>query len=223
MEVPSVAVLSSHWQGRPILFSLVYTVSVHCRLQITLELARGTGSVSVTVPSGRRLRIGTIGSYIFIYLYIYIFIYTYDSRVRRFRLGSRNVRRREVEHQCKFRPYIGTPGWPNIQAELGSEIKQHILLEQIIINRLNWWIHETWRPFENGRRILYSRIIGLAPIRQHESYTQAWVNLGAVHKVRHARGEGVREDVTVCDRGKGPRACDVTLLNFFILHIKPEI
>ena len=25
----------------------------------------------------------------------------------------------------------------------------------------------------------------------------------AVHKVRHARGEGVREVVTVCDRGRG--------------------
>src|SRR6218665_3801250 len=25
--------------------------------------------------------------------------------------------------------------------------------------------------------------------------------LGAVHKVRHARGGGVREDVTVCERG----------------------
>ena len=38
---------------------------------------------------------------------------------------------------------------------------------------------------------------------------------GAVHKVRHARGGGVREGVTVCDRGRGSRACDVTLLNFF--------
>jgi len=27
--------------------------------------------------------------------------------------------------------------------------------------------------------------------------------LGAVHKVRHARGGGVREGVTVCDRGRG--------------------
>src|SRR6218665_3731748 len=32
---------------------------------------------------------------------------------------------------------------------------------------------------------------------------------GAVHKVRHARGEGGLEGVTVCDRGRGPRACDV--------------
>ena len=26
--------------------------------------------------------------------------------------------------------------------------------------------------------------------------------LGAVHRVRHARGGGVREGVTVCDRGR---------------------
>src|SRR6218665_2504884 len=37
-------------------------------------------------------------------------------------------------------------------------------------------------------------------------------------------GEGVRECVTVCDRGGGSRACDVTLTNFFILHnMKHEI
>ena len=49
--------------------------------------------------------------------------------------------------------------------------------------------------------------------------------LRALHKVglRHARGEGVREGVTVCDRGRGgPRASDVKLLKFFI-HIKPKI
>jgi len=34
-------------------------------------------------------------------------------------------------------------------------------------------------------------------------------HLGAVHKVRHARGKGVRKGVTVCDRWA--RACDVTL------------
>ena len=32
----------------------------------------------------------------------------------------------------------------------------------------------------------------------------------AVHKVRDARGEGVR-GVTDCDRGRDLRACDVTL------------
>ena len=40
---------------------------------------------------------------------------------------------------------------------------------------------------------------------------------GSVHKVPHARGEGVREGVTVCDRGGGSRAYDVTLLIFFYL------
>jgi len=34
---------------------------------------------------------------------------------------------------------------------------------------------------------------------------------GAIHKARHARGGGVREGVTVCDRRRGPRACDVAL------------
>ena len=38
--------------------------------------------------------------------------------------------------------------------------------------------------------------------------------IGAVHKVHHARGGGVQEGVTVCDRGEGSRACDVTLINF---------
>ena len=36
-------------------------------------------------------------------------------------------------------------------------------------------------------------------------------------------GEGVREGVTVCDRGGGSRACDVTLINFIIIHMKLEI
>ena len=38
-----------------------------------------------------------------------------------------------------------------------------------------------------------------------------------------SRGKGVREGVTVCDRGRGSRACDVTLINFFIIHMKHEI
>ena len=29
--------------------------------------------------------------------------------------------------------------------------------------------------------------------------------------------------MTVCDRGRGPEACDVTILKFYILHIKPGI
>ena len=29
--------------------------------------------------------------------------------------------------------------------------------------------------------------------------------------------------VTVCDRGGGSRAWDVTLINFFIIHTEPEI
>ena len=40
------------------------------------------------------------------------------------------------------------------------------------------------------------------------------IRLGAVHKVRHARGGEGSEKVTVCDRGRGSRACDVTLIIF---------
>ena len=36
-------------------------------------------------------------------------------------------------------------------------------------------------------------------------------------------GEGVREGVTVCDRGMGSRACHVTLIHFVIIHMKHEI
>ena len=49
---------------------------------------------------------------------------------------------------------------------------------------------------------------------------------GAVHKVRHARGEGVREGVTACDRGGGQaRVCDVTLINFlsYIWNMKFKV
>ena len=49
---------------------------------------------------------------------------------------------------------------------------------------------------------------------------------GAVHKVLHARaGRGVRVGVTVCDRGRGSRACDVTLVLFlsYILNMKFKV
>ena len=35
---------------------------------------------------------------------------------------------------------------------------------------------------------------------------EGYGSLGAVHKVRHARGEVVREGVTVCDRGRGVKS-----------------
>ena len=43
-------------------------------------------------------------------------------------------------------------------------------------------------------------------------------NKGAVHKVRHARGEGVQEGVTVCDMWRGSSACDVTLIIFYHIY-----
>src|SRR6218665_3277316 len=36
-------------------------------------------------------------------------------------------------------------------------------------------------------------------------------------------GGGVREGVTVCDRGRGSRAFDVTLIQIFIIRMKHEI
>src|SRR6218665_2427541 len=53
----------------------------------------------------------------------------------------------------------------------------------------------------------------------HQSY-----NLCLGPSIKYVTLEGVRKCVTVRDRGReGPRACDVTLLKIFILHIKPEI
>jgi len=46
-------------------------------------------------------------------------------------------------------------------------------------------------------------------------------NRGAVHKVRHARG-GL-EKVWQFETGEGSRACDVTLIQIFIIHMKHEI
>ena len=46
---------------------------------------------------------------------------------------------------------------------------------------------------------------------------------GVVHKVRHARGEGVRESVTVCDRGRGIKSMWRHAYNFFFIHMKHKI
>ena len=48
--------------------------------------------------------------------------------------------------------------------------------------------------------------------------------LGPSIKYVTLEGEGVREGVTVCDRGRGEsRACHVTLIQIFIIHMKHEI
>ena len=65
-------------------------------------------------------------------------------------------------------------------------------------------------------------IIGVSQLLGARAYAYEWKLYGAVHKVRHARGEGVRKGVTVCDRGGNSRACDVTRLKIFI-HMKPKI
>ena len=41
--------------------------------------------------------------------------------------------------------------------------------------------------------------------------------------IKYVTLEGVREGVTLCDRGRGSRACDVTLIISFITHMKHEI
>jgi len=40
---------------------------------------------------------------------------------------------------------------------------------------------------------------------------------GAFHKVRYARGGGVREGASLWQR-RGQRACDVTLLKLYFIH-----
>ena len=56
--------------------------------------------------------------------------------------------------------------------------------------------------------------IGLSTRNQSAIFSRTHT-LGAVHKVRHARGgQGVREGVTFCDGGRG-KEDDVTLINIF--------
>src|SRR6218665_1704201 len=50
----------------------------------------------------------------------------------------------------------------------------------------------------------------------------ALLNLGPSIKYVKLEGERIREGVTVCDRGRGSRACDVTLIQIFIKHMKHE-
>ena len=49
------------------------------------------------------------------------------------------------------------------------------------------------------------------------------VGLGAVHKVRHARGGGVREGVTVCDREEGVQEHVTSHFSNFFIHMEPKI
>src|SRR6218665_1744801 len=41
--------------------------------------------------------------------------------------------------------------------------------------------------------------------------------------IKYVTLEGVREGVTVCDRGRGQRACDVTLLIFLSYILNPKL
>jgi len=50
-----------------------------------------------------------------------------------------------------------------------------------------------------------------------------WIIWGPSIKYVTLEGEGVRESLAVCDRGRGSRACDVTLIQIFIIHLKHEI
>src|SRR6218665_331221 len=49
-----------------------------------------------------------------------------------------------------------------------------------------------------------------------------FVSLGSSIKYVTFEGEGVRDGVTVCDSGAWSRAFDVTLIKFFIIHMKHE-
>ena len=64
---------------------------------------------------------------------------------------------------------------------------------------------QTW----NTRRVFWSSN-GRAEDRRkldicnyYEPHSPLRIDIGAVHKVRHARGGGVREGVAACDRGGG--------------------
>jgi len=58
----------------------------------------------------------------------------------------------------------------------------------------------------------------------YESDSSLNVSLGPSIKYVTLEGRGgVREGVTVCDRGRGSRACEVTLIQIFIIHMKHEI
>jgi len=75
-----------------------------------------------------------------------------------------------------------------------------------------------FREFQNALQ----KITSYACIGVHTKLIS--VHTGAVHKVRHARGvSGIGEGVTVCDWGRGSGACDVTLITYFIIHMKHEI
>ena len=54
-------------------------------------------------------------------------------------------------------------------------------------------------------------------------HTLMHTRTGAVHKVRHARGEGVREGVTVCDRGEGVQEHVTSHFKNIFIHMKPTI
>src|SRR6218665_2526279 len=49
------------------------------------------------------------------------------------------------------------------------------------------------------------------------------LDFGAVHKVRHTRGGMGSEKVLQFVTGGGSRACDVTLINSFIIYMKHDI
>ena len=65
------------------------------------------------------------------------------------------------------------------------------------------------------RLFIASIEIYLEEFRPSLSVCYNWEQFGAVHKVRHARGgEGVREGVTVCDRGGGQEHVTSRLYKF---------
>src|SRR6218665_2646779 len=77
------------------------------------------------------------------------------------------------------------------------------------INR-NFLVKMSFRNWSPAFAIeMFSDEFSLKHALKYRNMTMSPNNMpyGAVHKVRHARGEGVREGVTVCDRGEGVRAC----------------
>jgi len=54
-----------------------------------------------------------------------------------------------------------------------------------------WWIEQRWAAHTHAHAC---------------THTHTYTHTGAVHKVRHAQREGVREGGTVCDRGGGVKS-----------------
>src|SRR6218665_4156679 len=69
------------------------------------------------------------------------------------------------------------------------------------------------------KRMMTAEVNGRRSRGQQKKRWGDMMQQGAVHKVRHTRGEGVRVGVTVCDRGEGGQAHVTSRLYIFLSYI----